>query len=94
MNPESELQAWRDLQRHAADQIHPGFADRVLRTARSRADAMPSVLSQVLLGAATAAACAALVAVAHARSIQREDVSALADWQQIAYAGTDLGGVQ
>lgn len=34
MKPESESHAWRQLEEHAAAQLQPGFASRVLRAAR------------------------------------------------------------
>jgi hypothetical protein len=94
MKPESESQAWSQLHACACAKIRPDFADRVLRASRSRAEAMPSVFSQILLGAATAAACVMLVVVVHARSTQSDDNRALADWQQLSSAAADLDQAQ
>lgn len=94
MKPESESQAWSQLQAHASAQIRPGFAERVLRASRSLAESVPSVFSQLLMGAATAAACAVLVVVAHARSTQSNDDRALADWQQLSSSAADLDQAQ
>eukprot|EP01031_Cornospumella_fuschlensis_P048365 gene48365-59229_t len=53
----TEPRAWAQLQRHAAAQIRPGFADRVVRAARAGAEAAPTLLSIFTLSAITAALC-------------------------------------
>ncbi len=94
MNPDPKNQAWRLLLDQGGGRIRPGFADRVLRAARAGVESMPSLLAQIVWGGATVAACAVMAVVVHTRSTQSEDDVALAGWQQIAYAGTDLGQAQ
>jgi hypothetical protein len=87
MNPESP--AWQQLHQHAARQLRPGFADRVLRVARAGVEAAPSLLSQFLLCAATAATCFAAVALLQAHNSSTENQRSLAAWQDIASATSD-----
>jgi hypothetical protein len=81
----TETQAWADLRRHASAHLRPGFADRVVRTARAGAEAVPSLLRIFALSAATAAICLLLVTLAGdaARDAAENDFN-LAGWQQIA----------
>jgi len=79
MKPESH--AWNALVAQAAARLHPGFAERTLAAAR---EAAPTLLSQVVLSAATAAACAL---VAFGINVHLNNVEAernLADWQAVA----------
>jgi len=89
MNPEPYV--WHQLQNHAASRLRPGFADRVLRVARAGVEAAPSLLSQFLLCAATAAACFAGVALFQAHNSSIENQRSLAAWQDIASATSDTG---
>lgn len=95
MNPESqENRAWNDLHTFGAAQLPFGFADRVLREARARAGAMPSLFGQFALSAATAALCFIAVAIWDASSPRAAAASSLAGWQQIAAASQDLAQAQ
>ena len=49
----TELIAWNQLRNKAAAQLHPQFAQRVMRAARMSAEVAPSLLSYVSLSAAT-----------------------------------------
>ena len=94
MNPDLEQRLWRQRQVQAAARLSPGFADRVLRAARAGLEAAPSLFGQLLLGAATAAACALVVIVVHTRSTHAQDQRTLADWQEIAASADDLSQTQ
>ena len=79
MKPESH--AWTALRAHAATLLRPGFAERTLDAAREVA---PTLFSQCVLSAATAAVCA-LVAFGlnqHLNNLEAE--RNLADWQAVA----------
>jgi hypothetical protein len=89
MNPEPHV--WQQLQSHAAQRLRPGFADRVLRAARAGIEAAPSLLSQFLLCAATAAACFVGVALYQAHNSNSDNARNLADWQDFASATSDSG---
>lgn len=81
----TETQAWTQLQRHAASQLNPGFADRVLRAARSSAEAVPSLFSIFALSAATAALCFAAVTLYSTSSQNTAERNLnIAGWQRIA----------
>ena len=87
MNPED--QSWQRLREHAAAQLSPGFADRVMRAAHAAKAAAPSLFGQIMLSAATAALCFTAVAVFHgARTTDRQDET---DWQQISATADDSG---
>jgi hypothetical protein len=94
MNPELENRLFRQRQDQAAARLSPGFADRVLRAARAGIEAAPSLFGQLLLGAATAAACALVVIVVHTRATHAQDQRTLADWQEIATSADDLSQTQ
>jgi len=70
----TEELAWKRLHEHAAAQLSPGFADRVLRKAR----------------AATAALCLVAVALYNAGSSSDEAAQSLAGWSEIAAQAGDL----
>ena len=89
MNPEPHV--WLRMQDHAARQLRPGFADRVLRAARARVEAAPSLVSQLLLSAATAAFCFACITLYQTHNSARDTARNLADWQDIASAASDSG---
>lgn len=89
MNPEN--QAWLRLREHAAAQISPGFAERVLRATRQGA---PSLAGAFILSAATAALCLLVVALIERPSHRAVAASNLADWQQIASASEMLADAQ
>lgn len=86
MKPE-EL-AWIRLREHAASQIKPGFADRVLREARAKPS--PLFVSQFAMCAVTAALCLAAVALFRSQASGDEDASSLAGWNEIASQASDL----
>jgi hypothetical protein len=94
MNPDLENRLWRQRQAQAAARLSPGFADRVLRAARAGIEAAPSLIGQLLLGVATAAACALVVIVVHTRVTHAQDQRTLADWQAIATSADDLSQTQ
>jgi hypothetical protein len=84
MKPEHE--AWASLQGHAAAQITPGFADRVLLAARARPS--PLLVAHFAMCAATAALC--LAAVAIYQSGVADDATNQAGWSEIAAQASDL----
>ena len=77
--------AWDQLQHHASSQLRPGFADRVLRAARARAEAAPSLFSIFAVSAATAAICFAAVTLysTTSQNSAERDLN-IAGWQRIA----------
>ena len=81
MNPEDR--AWSRLHDHAAAQLSPGFAQRVLSAAR--AAATPSLAAQFTLGLATAGLCFVAVTLFQAGRSGEENHN-LAVWQNIASA--------
>ena len=86
----TEQHAWEQLQRHAAARISPGFADRVLRIARSGAEAAPTLLSYCALSAITAALCLAAVALFSPTASADASDRGSQGWQQIADQADDL----
>ena len=84
MNPEDP--SWARLRDHAAAQLPPGFADRVVRAARA-IPAGPSLFGQIALSAATAALC--FTAVALFPAIRTSDRQGENDWQQISATADD-----
>ncbi len=91
MNPDFEVRSWSRLRARAASQIRPGFADRVVRAARSAAERAPSLLGQLMLSAATATLCFLAVAVVHTAKIRQQSHRNLAVWQDIAPTADDPG---
>jgi len=87
MKPENH--AWHRLHEHAASQLSPGFADRVLRTARAAAGATPLFMRQFALCAATAALCVGAVAIYHSTSAGDDSARNLAGWTEIASQAAD-----
>lgn len=90
MNPESEDRAWRALQARAQAQLRPGFADCVLRAARTASEAAPSLMGSLMLSAATATLCFLAVAAVHSAQVRVQTDRNLANWQSIASANDDL----
>ena len=86
MNPEDK--AWMDLREHGASQISPGFAERVLRTARARPS--PLLVTHFAMCAATAALCLVAVLLFQSRNSVDEDARSLAGWNEIAAQASDL----
>lgn len=86
----TEQYAWEQLQRHAAARISPGFADRVLRAARSGAEAAPTLLSYCALSAVTAALCLAAVALFSPSSSADTADHGGQGWAQLADQADDL----
>jgi hypothetical protein len=82
--------AWEQLRAHAAAQLRPGFAARVLRAARALPNAMPSLLEELVFGAATTAICLMAVVYLHSRNARLENERNLAGWQQLANEADDL----
>lgn len=76
-----EAYAWLALRAHAATFVRPGFAERTLRAAR---EAVPTVFSQCVLCAATAAACVLVAFFVNAQLNDSEAARNLADWQAVA----------
>ena len=91
MTPEIEDRAWRALHARGAAQLGPGFADRVLRAARSAAENAPSLVGPLVLSVATAMLCFLAVAVFHTERVRAQSSRSLADWQSIALAADDSG---
>jgi hypothetical protein len=87
----TESQVWTDLRSHAAAQLRPGFADRVVRAAQAGAKAVPSLTSIFALSAATVAVCFLAVALSgdSARDAAENDFN-LAGWQRIADAADEF----
>ena len=86
MKPEHE--AWRRLREHAAAQISPGFADRVLRAAG--AEPSPLFVTQFAMCIATAALCLFAVLLFHAQGSAAEEASNRADWSEISAQASEL----
>lgn len=84
----TENQAWERLRGHAAAQITPGFADRVIRAARAAPS--PLLVSHIAMCAATAAACLVAVALFQARVSSDDDAQSIAGWSEIAAQASDL----
>jgi hypothetical protein len=82
--------AWEQLRAHAAAQLRPGFAARVLRAARALPNAMPTILEDLVFGAATTAICLLAVVYLHSRNASIENERNLAGWQQLANEADDL----
>ena len=80
MKPETE--AWRQLEEHAAAQLRPGFAGRVLKAART---APPTFLASLTVSAATAAVVLLAVVVAHQRATRAATDRNLAYWRQLGH---------
>jgi len=88
MNPETY--AWQRLHQRAAAQIRPGFADRVLRAARSGAgEAMP-FLRPFAVWAAMATLGLVAVSLYRGRAASEENARNLAGWQEIAAQADDF----
>lgn len=87
----TENQAWSDLRSHAAAQLRPGFADRVVRAAQAGVKAVPSLTSIFALSAVTVAVCFLVVALSgdSARDAAENDFN-LAGWQKIADAADEF----
>jgi hypothetical protein len=84
----TEELAWKRLHEHAAAQLSPGFADRVLRKAREASS--PLLVSHFAMCAATAALCLVAVALYNAGSSSDEAAQSLAGWSEIAAQAGDL----
>jgi hypothetical protein len=80
--------AWHSLRTHAAAQLPPDFADRVLRTLRAQTFSIRDVADRFFVAACTAAACLLLVVLVHTHKTQQINQLALAHWQQVS-AETD-----
>lgn len=91
MTPDIEDRAWSALRARGAAQLRPGFADRVLRAARSATGAAPSLFGPLVLSAAMAMLCFLAVAVFHSEQVRVQSDRSLADWQNIALAADDSG---
>jgi len=87
----TETQVWSDLRRHAATQLRPGFADRVVRAARVGAKAVPSLTSIFALSAVTVAVCFLVVTLSgdSARDAAENDFN-LAGWKKITDAADEF----
>ena len=85
--------AWEQLRAQATALLHPGFAEKVLRAARVAAE-MPSLLSQCVLSALTAAACLIAVLLVQHHNEQQADERNLADWQQIVLVAQEIDSSQ
>ena len=83
-----QADTWRELYAFGARQLRPSFAERVLRAARSAAE-MPSLASQFVLSALTAAVCLVAVLFVHQRNVNAADERNLAEWQKIVAIAED-----
>ena len=88
----TEDQAWDSLRRHAAEQLSPGFPDRVLRAARGAAQSAPSYVSQFFLGAATVGLCLLAVAFFYSRTASAEAQN-IASWQEVSSDADDVASL-
>ena len=79
---------WGLLSAQGSRQRPVGFAEGVLRLARAAAEA-PSLTSQFVLSAATAAVCLAAVVLVQDRRAQLSDERNLADWERIVLVAQD-----
>lgn len=77
-----ENEAWRQLADHAAAQLSPGFASRVLHAAKPT---RPAFLGQLVVSAATAALFLLAVVFAHQRATRVATDRNLADWRQLGH---------
>jgi hypothetical protein len=75
---------WRVLRTHAAAQLPPDFADRVLRLMRTRPFSVRDAADRFLVAACTAAACILFVVLVHSHNTQKINQVALANWRQIS----------
>jgi hypothetical protein len=87
----TEDQAWDHLREHAASRLTPGFAERVLRAART--EPSPLFVSQFAMCVATAALCLAAVALFRG-SASADETSAVAGWNEVAAQASDLEQAQ
>ncbi|MGA3006774.1 MAG: hypothetical protein ABSE59_02665 [Opitutaceae bacterium] len=76
--------AWRALRAHAAAQLPPDFADRVLRLLRTPVSPVREAADRLLIAACTAAACVLLVMLVHAHNTQKINQEAMANWRQFS----------
>lgn len=83
-----EYYAWMALNDQANALLRPGFPDRVLRAAR---EAAPTLASQCLLCAATAAVCLSLIFFVHQHNTANETARNLAGWEAIAAEVETIG---
>ena len=86
MKPEPH--AWNLLRDHAAAQLSPGFADRVLRAVRG--EESPLFVAHFAMCIATAALCLFGVFLFHARISAADSADNLAGWSEIAAQASDL----
>jgi hypothetical protein len=86
----TESLAWTRLQQRAAAQLHPGFADRVIRAARAGAGVAPQFLRPFAVCAAMATLGLLAVSFYHVRASTEENARNLAGWQEIAAQADEL----
>ncbi len=84
----TEHEAWTSLRDHAASQISPGFAERVLRAARTAPS--PLFVAHFAMCAATAAICLAAVAIYQTGFSGDDNAKNQAGWSEIAAQANDL----
>jgi hypothetical protein len=94
MNTPPESRAWRQLNEHAAAQLHADFPDRVLRRIRlahaERTGAARIFLHPFAVSAYTAAFCLALVVIIHSHTTAQTNERHLAEWQEVAMQTASL----
>jgi hypothetical protein len=76
------------LREHASSLIKPGFADRVIRAARTRP--APLFVAQFAMCAATAALCVAAVVIYGSGTSSDQNAQNLAGWNEISAQANDL----
>jgi len=90
----TELNAWNQLKGKAAAQLHPQFANNVLRAARSTVEVVPSLLSYVTLSAATLVVCFFALTYVNHVSVSQDQSRQASDWQQVISVDEDSLSMQ
>jgi hypothetical protein len=79
----NELIAWNQLNDKASAQLHPQFAQHVMRAARLAAETAPSLMSYMTLSAATLVVCFLALTYVHHVEVIHNDSHQSSDWQQV-----------
>ena len=92
MNMPFDPVAWRELEKRAAQELSPNFAENVLRAARQTAVAEEprGIRSSFAISAATAALCFTALLFVHARNTRATSEQHLAAWQEISVENAAL----
>ncbi|HEU5079303.1 MAG TPA: hypothetical protein VFT72_08815 [Opitutaceae bacterium] len=86
MNMPFDPLAWRELENRAAQQLHPLFAENVLRAARKAAadEDRTGFRRSFAVSAITATLCLSALLFVHARNTREMSAQHLAAWQEIS----------